>query len=305
MYFFFPLYFYFKQPLAKTVLQKICKAPLLNITRMNQLLKSNSHLDNEIELFFFFCFDRLIFAENFSRAADSISLRPLSEISARWPKELQILFWIPSRFLSGLQTEPRHCQRQFTYSSHKRVCKIPAATSRVFSLSEAGLTRMWSWAELSGSGLPDVPDITEACQLCSRALNGSLSLISHSSFTMTPLFSWYYSTPGGSLWKVMARQIWSACVCEQTGGKKRRRRRRKKSHVTVDFGAVWASYGNYFNQRYTSNSAHRSVVKKKRKKYWIFLTLYGFRCIMIENCMHFSWSCCSPLQERYAWRYVM
>lgn len=57
------------------------------------------------------------------------------------------------------------------------------------------------WRGVSCPGFPDVLDITEACQLCGWALNGSLSLISHSSFTMTPLFSCYYSTPGGSVWK--------------------------------------------------------------------------------------------------------
>ena len=74
--------------------------------------------------------------------------------------------------------------------------------SDVFSLSPR--KRIDSYVEyggVSGSGPPDVLDITEACQLCGWALNGSLFLISHSSFTMTPLFSWYYSTPGGSLCK--------------------------------------------------------------------------------------------------------
>lgn len=73
-----------------------------------------------------------------------------------------------------------------------------------------GWTHMWRG--VSCPGLPDVPDITEACQLCGWALNGSLSLISHSSFTMTPLFSCYYSTPGGSVWKSWPDE-YGLCIC--------------------------------------------------------------------------------------------
>lgn len=68
---------------------------------------------------------------------------------------------------------------------------------------------------MSDSGLPDVLDITEACQLCGCSLNGSLLDITqllHNDPTVLLLLQ-------HARWltmKVMARQIWAACVCKKS-----------------------------------------------------------------------------------------
>lgn len=67
---------------------------------------------------------------------------------------------------------------------------------------------------MSDSGLPDVLDITEACQLCGCSLNGSLLDITqllHNDPTVLLLLQ-------HARWltmKVTARQIWVACVRSQ------------------------------------------------------------------------------------------
>lgn len=97
---------------------------------------------------------------------------------------------------------------------------------------------------VSSSGLPDVLDITEACQLRGWALNGSLSLISHSSFTMTPLFSCYYSTPGGSLWKPCSGK-YGLCVF----GRGEDKHMSTHTYMTVVCRVVCLRYGGGFNAR--------------------------------------------------------
>lgn len=144
--------------------------------------------------------------------------------------------------------------------------------SDVFS----SLERIDSYVEyssVSGSGLPDVRDITEACQLCGWALNGSVSLISHSSFTMTPLFSWYYSTPGGSLWKVMARQIWTAPVCEKP------RNTHEHAHMCLTVAELFAclKYGDGFNAHCSPKSANTCSPKElKGEAHWSVKKSIGF-----------------------------
>lgn len=141
------------------------------------------------------------------------------------------------------------------------------------------------YSEVSGSGLPDVLDITVACQLCCGwTLNGSLSLISHSSFTMTPLFSWYYSTPGGSLWKswpdkyglrVLVSSQKNTWTC---------------THVTAKL-AEFVSIMEMVLTPQTEPSKHNLLNRAYGKSlvYWILYSLYDFRYLIMKPLIW--WKC--------------
>lgn len=82
--------------------------------------------------------------------------------------------------------------------------------SDVFS----SLERIDSYVEYrkeSDFGLPDVLDITEACQLCGWALNGSLLDITQLLHNDPTVLLILQHTRWLTM-KVMARQIWTACV---------------------------------------------------------------------------------------------
>lgn len=185
---------------------RICKAPFWTSLDWISLWKSNSHLNNETELLFFFFFsrpDHLIFAEHFCWAAHTGGYSSPSKVFCKKTRAASDIVSIPSKILSV-----RRNRSSSSLSAPGLLPRIGPIGDRVkhpwpcqMSFPEKRIDSYVEYGGVSGSGPPDVLDITEACQLCGWALNGSLFLISHSSFTMTPLFSWYYSTPGGSLCK--------------------------------------------------------------------------------------------------------
>lgn len=156
--------------------------------------------------FFFFFFsrpDHLIFAEHFCWAAHTGGYSSPSKVFCKKTRAASDIVSIPSKILSV-----RRNRSSSSLSAPGLLPRIGPIGDRVkhpwpcqMSFPEKRIDSYVEYGGVSGSGPPDVLDITEACQLCGWALNGSLFLISHSSFTMTPLFSWYYSTPGGSLCK--------------------------------------------------------------------------------------------------------
>lgn len=220
---FFFLYFYFKQSVspATVIFLQNMQGPFWTSPDWISYWKSNSHLNNEIELFFPLITWSLrgTSAEQQIAAPRCTVIFQPSKISARLPEQLHILFGsLPDFSVYCNRPSPVSAPLLQPYTSWtcpigERV-KYPWPCQMSFPL----WTRIDSYIcgvqreRVSVSGLPDVLDITEACQLCGCGSKWvtllDITQLLHNDPTVLLILQ-------HTRWLTMkVRQMWTACIRE-------------------------------------------------------------------------------------------